>query len=378
MIYMIKVPVWIVGVLMATASTSNADAERVAAARAFGQLPDGRTVMEYTLTSPSGMRARILDYGGIIRELEVPDHDGELADVVLGFDALQPYVERHPYFGALVGRYAGRIAGGRCSVDGAEITLATNNGGNHLHGGVEGFDRVVWSASFSEDPDRLTLSHVSPDGDEGYPGTLSVEVTYTLTDDALDIEYAASTDKTTILNLTQHSYFNLAGQSSGDVLGHELQVRADSILEVDEASIPTGRRLPVSNTPFDFQQARPIGRDIDASHRQLDIAKGYDHTFVLADEGREPVVILTDPASGRRLEVYTTQPGIQVYTANYLDGSIEGKGGQVYRKHAGIALETQHFPDSPNHPEFPSTLLRPGETFRSRTVYRFPATGNSQ
>lgn len=374
---MITVPAWILGVLMATASTANAGTDGIPATRIFGHLPDGRPVTEYTLTSASGMRARILDYGGIIRELLVPDRWGNPADVVLGFDALEPYVQRHPYFGAIVGRYAGRIANGRFSIDGSEITLATNKGGNHLHGGVEGFDRAVWSASIAEGQSRLTLSHVSPDGDEGYPGTLSVEVTYTLTEDALQIVYTAATDKPTIVNLTQHSYFNLAGQDSGDVLGHGLRVEADSILEVDEASIPTGRQLPVSNTPFDFRLAKPIGRDIDAGHPQLEIAKGYDHTFVLAGESREPAVELVEPVSGRRLEVYTTQPGVQVYTANYLDGSIEGKGGQVYRKHAGIALETQHFPDSPNHPAFPSTVLRPGETFESRTVYRFPAPGNT-
>lgn len=364
--------------LLVIDATSQAGEDGGVTARGFGQLPDGRPVTEYSLSSGSGIRVSVLDFGGIIRTLEVPDREGNLADVVLGFDSLEPYTARHPYFGAIVGRYAGRIANGRFTIDETGITLATNNGGNHLHGGVEGFDRVLWSASVSEDPARLVLTHTSPDGHEGYPGALSVQVTYELTDDALRIEYAATTDRATIINLTQHSYFNLAGHSSGDVLEHGLQVRADSILELDGASIPTGRRLPATNTPFDFRQAKPIGRDIDASHPQLALAEGYDHTFVLADEDREPAVVLTEPVSGRRLEVYTTQPGVQVYTSNYLDGSITGKGGQVYRKHAGIALETQHFPDSPNHPDFPSTLLRPGQTFESRTVYRFPAPGNAE
>ena len=322
------------------------------------------------------MRARILDYGGIIRELLVPDRWGNPADVVLGFDALEPYVQRHPYFGAIVGRYAGRIANGRFSIDGVHIDLVVNNGGNHLHGGVEGFDRVVWSARRFAEPDRLTLSHVSPDGDEHYPGTLSVEITYTLAEDALHIDYTATTDKPTIVNLTQHSYFNLSGQADTDVLGHELQIRGDAILELAPDSIPTGKTLPVAGTPFDFREAKRIGQDIDTADAQLALAKGYDHNWVLDQTNGEPAVVLAEPVSGRRLEVYTTQPGVQVYTANYLDGSIVGKGGQVYRKHAGIALETQHFPDSPNHPEFPSTVLRPGETFQSRTVYRFPAAGN--
>lgn len=378
MIYMIKVPVWILGVLMATASTSNADTDGTPATRVFGHLPDGRTVTEYTLTSPSGMRARILDYGGIIRELLVPDPRGNSSDVVLGFDALEPYLQRHPYFGAIVGRYAGRIANGRCSIDGSEIILTTNNGGNHLHGGVEGFDRALWSAGFAEEAARLTLSYVSPDGDEGYPGTLSVEVTYTLTEDALEIEYTATTDEPTIVNLTQHSYFNLSGQADADVLGHELRIRGDAILELDPDSIPTGALLPVAGTPFDFRESKRLGQDIDAADAQLELARGYDHNWVLSQASGEPAVVLSEPVSGRRLEVYTTQPGIQVYTANYLDGSIEGKRGQVYRKHAGIALETQHFPDSPNHPNFPSAVLRPGETFKSRTVYRFQAPDNPE
>ena len=341
--------------------------------RVFGELPDGRTITEFTLTNPAGMRARILDYGGIVTELSVPDQRGNLADVVLGFDQLEPYTERHPYFGAIIGRYAGRIAKGRCTIDGAEITLATNNGDNHLHGGVAGFDRAVWSADSSALPARLLLKHVSPEGDEGYPGTLSVGVTYMLTEDALSIEYAANTDKPTILNLTQHSYFNLSGRDDADVLGHELQIRGDVILELGENSIPTGALLPVAGSPFDFRQARQIGRDIDAGDSRLTIAGGYDHSWVLAEAGEEATVVLVEPVSGRRLEVYTTQPGIQVYTANDLDGGIEGKGGSRYEKHAGVALETQHFPDSPNRPEFPSTVLWPGETFRSRTVYRFPS-----
>lgn len=346
--------------------------------RTFGLLPDGRNVTEYTLTNASGMRARILDFGGIIRELAVPDSEGVLADIVLGFDNLDSYVSRHPYFGAIIGRYAGRIAKGQFAIGDTRFALTVNSGENHLHGGKDGFDRAVWSARCLEHPARLILSHVSPDGDEGYPGELILQVTYTLTDDALRIEYEATTDATTVINLTQHTYFNLAGRDSVDVLDHVLQVSADSTLELDEELIPTGTMVPVAGTPLDFRQPRRMGQEIDAGHPQLAIANGYDHNWVLSGDDHEVAAVLLEPVSGRRLEVQTTEPGIQIYSGNFFDGSVVGKGGRAYGKNAGIALETQHFPDSPNHPGFPSTELRAGETFRSETIFRFSTVGAAQ
>lgn len=374
MIYMIKVLVLVGMLSMASDSISN-PVEGVTQ-RPFGQLPSGQIVTEYTLSNGNGMLASILDYGGIIRALVVPDRGGTVADIVLGFDTLDSYAARHPYFGAIVGRYAGRIGKGKFSLDGTQYTLATNNGDNHLHGGIVGFDRAVWSVEVSESPARLVLRHVSPDGDEGYPGTLSVQVTYTLSDDALYVEYVATADAPTIINLTQHTYFNLAGLAVRDVLGHELRVRADAILELGEGSIPTGSRLSVFETPFDFREPKVVGRDIGVSNRQLQIPGGYDHTWILTGIGEGPDIVLSEPTSGRRLEIFSDQPGVQIYMGNYLDGSIIGKGGERYAKYAGIALETQHFPDSPNHPEFPSTVLRPGETFRSQTEFRFSVYGD--
>ncbi|NIO43040.1 MAG: galactose-1-epimerase, partial [Burkholderiales bacterium] len=248
--------------------------------------------------------------------------------------------------GALIGRYAGRIAYGRCSVDGAELALSTNKGLHHLHGGFNGFDRILWDAEILCEPPRLVLRHTSPAGTEGYPGTLSTQVTYTLTNDALRVDYAATTDATTPVNLTQHSYFNLSGHASGDVLRHTLRIEADGIIELGQNSIPTGRILPVAGTPFDFRETKRLDEDIHVAHPQLDLAKGYDHNWILAANNGKPNVVLSEAVSGRRLEIYTTQPGIQVYTANYFAGSVAGKGGSVYPMHAGIALETQHFPDS--------------------------------
>lgn len=361
---------------MVAVSTNKSNGDSGVTQRPFGQLPNGRTVTEYTLSNDHGIRVSILDYGGIVRVLEAPDRAGKIADLVLGFDTLDGYLERHPYFGAVVGRYAGRIARGRLLLDGTTFSLETNNGENHLHGGQRGFDRAVWSATVSESPARLVLEHVSPDGDEGYPGELSVQVTYTLSEDSLHVEYRATTDAPTVVNLTQHTYFNLTGRGGTDVLRHELQVLADSILELGEGSIPTGSRLPVSGTAFDFREPKTIGRGIGDPHPQLLLANGYDHNWVLNGNHSEPVIALSDPDSGRRLEVITTQPGVQIYTANYLDGSIVGKRGERYAKHAGVALETQHFPDAPNHPKFPSTVLRPGDTFRSQTQFRFSVFGN--
>ncbi|RMH69490.1 MAG: galactose mutarotase [Bacteroidetes bacterium] len=343
----------------------------------FGTTADGEAVTMYTLTRAGGMEVRLLNYGGIITSLKVPDRNGRLEDVVLGFDTLAPYLERHPYFGAIIGRYGNRIAGGQFTLDGTTYTLAQNDGPNHLHGGLRGFDRVVWQAEPFEEPGRVgvVLTYTSPDGEEGYPGTLQAKVTYTLTDDdELIVDYEATTDKATPVNLTQHTYFNLAGHGSGDVLDHELTIHADHYLPVDSTLIPTGERRPVAGTPFDFRRPTPIGARIEADDPQLHWGPGgYDHTFVLnrTGDGLEPAARVYEPTSGRVLEVRTTEPGVQFYSGNFLDGSLVGKGGAVYARHAGFCLETQHFPNSPNQPDFPSTILRPGETYSSRTVFAF-------
>lgn len=339
------------------------------ASRDFGHLSTGESVHEYTLSNDNGMVVKVLDFGGIITQLHVPDRDGRTGDVVLGFDELASYEEMHPYFGAVVGRYAGRIANGQFSIDGNDYSLATNNDPNHLHGGIEGFDKAVWKAEITGVPGQLKLRHVSPDGDEGYPGTLKVAVVYTLTNDnELHVEYRATTDAPTVLNLTQHSYFNLSGNLEGNILDHSLQVIADSYLELDHESIPTGAEIPVAGTAFDFLKPKRIGERIDD-------AGGYDHNWILSKGTTStPAIVLEEAGSGRRLEVMTNQPGVQVYTANYLDGTFVGKGGEAYGKHSAICLETQHFPDSPNHARFPSTRLAPGDEFRSTTVFRFSAT----
>jgi aldose 1-epimerase len=337
--------------------------------RTFGTTRTGEEVVEYTLTNPGGVSASILTWGGIIRTLTAPDRNGNLADIVLGFDTLEPYEERHPYFGTITGRFANRIARGRFTLDGETYTLATNNGPNHLHGGINGFDRKVWKATDSSTPGavHLKLSYVSPDGEEGYPGEMSTTVTYTVTStNELRISYEATTTKATPINLTNHAYFNLAGHESGDVLHQELVIAADRIVPVDETSIPLGPLVAVANTPFDFQTPHTIGERI------ADVGIGYDHNYVLSDKPR-PLTLAAraeDPKSGRYVEILTTEPGVQLYTGNYLDGTLTGKEGATYRKHAGFCLETQHFPDSVNQPSYPSTILRPGETFRSTTVIR--------
>lgn len=349
--------------------------------RAFGKTSDGTPVDLFTLTNAKGMVVRITNYGGIITEIHVPDREGRLADVALGFDKLEGYLGNHPYFGAIVGRYANRIAKGRFSLDGESYRLATNDGQNHLHGGVKGFDKKVWKAKPAFNPDQasLELSLESPDGEEGYPGNLSVVVLYTLNNDnELRIDYTATTDKPTPVNLTSHSYFNLAGEGSGDVLGHEVVLEADSYTPVDTTLIPTGEILPVSGTVFDFTRPQTIGSRI----AQVPGAPpgGYDHNFVLRNGGTtmRTAARVVEPDSGRVLEVSTIEPGLQFYTGNFLDGTIVGKSGKAYEKHAGFCLETQHFPDSPNHPNFPSTILRPGETYRTTTIYRFSTDNGTE
>ncbi|MFO7905079.1 MAG: aldose epimerase family protein [Pirellulaceae bacterium] len=344
--------------------------------RPFGQTPDGKAVDLYTLTNANGMEVAITTYGGIVVSLTAPDRDDHYADVVLGFDDLDGYLAGHPYFGAIVGRYGNRIAKGKFSIDGKEYTLATNDGENHLHGGDEGFDKKVWRGRgmVGRKGVHLILDYTSPDGEEGYPGTLDVMVVYTLThDNELKIDYKATTDKATPVNLTNHSYFNLQGQGSGDILGHELMINADRFTPVDETLIPTGELRSVQGTPFDFRKPTAIGARIEADNQQLEFGGGYDHNFVLNREGDELALAarVHEPKTGRMMEVYTKEPGVQLYTGNFLDGSNVGKGGKVYDFRDGFCLETQHFPDSPNKPDFPSTILRPGEEYSTTTVYKF-------
>lgn len=346
---------------------------------AWGGTPDGRAVTLYHLQTPEGIRVSVTNYGGVIVRLLTPDRYGNLGDIVLGQDQPERYFDRQssPFFGAIIGRYANRIARGRFNLDGHTYQLAQNNGPNALHGGEQGFDQRLWKGRpyVSAHGPALELSYVSADGEEGYPGNLSVKVTYTLTHDGtLDVVYDAITDAPTIVNLTNHTYWNLTGNANRNVLGHELLVHAGHITPVDETSIPTGAFLPVDGTPFDFRQPRLIGTRVDEDHEQLQIARGYDHNFVLLEgPGLKPAATLYDPSSGRQLEIRTTEPGVQVYSGNFLDGSIVGKGGQRYGYRWAVCLETQHFPDSPNQPGFPSTLLLPGQRFTSRTIYAFTA-----
>jgi len=341
----------------------------------FGQMADGTPVDLYTLTNANGLQAKITTYGGAVVSLVVPDRGGKLADVVLGLETLEEYVEKSPYFGCIAGRYANRIAKGKFTLNGVEYTLAQNDGPNHLHGGNRGFDKVVWDAQEkSGDGAGLGLTYLSRDGEEGYPGNLSVKVTYTLTDDdALRIDYLANTDADTIVNLTNHTYFNLADGGAGDILGHELMIDADRFTPTDSTSIPTGELRSVAGTPMDFRQLTAIGARIDEDYEQLRFCGGYDHNWVLNSAGGSLALaaMVREPVTGRVMEVHTTEPGIQFYSGNFLDGSITGKGGKVYRKHHGLCLETQHFPDSPNKPNFPSTVLKPGEVYQTTTVYRF-------
>lgn len=352
----------------------------MAESRPFGTTPDGESVDLITLRGPSGVELDLMTFGGIVTRLLAPDRDGERADVVLGHAWLESYLAGTPYFGAIVGRYGNRIAGGRFTLDGTEYTLAVNNGPNHLHGGLTGFDKVVWTAEpYSNEKEAgVVLSYVSPDGEEGYPGELSVQVTYALTAGGdLRIDYEATTDAPTAVNLTHHGYWNLAGHGAGDILEHELAVNASRFTPVDDTLIPTGELRSVEGTPFDFREPAAIGARIDTDDVQLAFGSGYDHNFVLdewnGDGMLKSAAILRDPVSGRTMEVLTTEPGIQFYSGNFLDGRDFGKDGVVYEQHTGLCLETQHFPNSPNQPDFPSTVLRPGETYRSTTVYRFSA-----
>lgn len=340
----------------------------------FGTLPDGQTADYYTLRNKNGMEIKITNYGGIITHLMAPDKNGTFEDVVLGYDSLGGYLKASPYFGALVGRYGNRIGKAKFTLEGKTYSLLANNGPNSLHGGKVGFDKVIWKAELIDNDSALKLSYISKDGEEGFPGTLSTEVVYRLTDNnELEIEYTATTDKPTIVNLTNHTYFNLTG-GKRDILGHQVSINADKFVPVDNTLIPTGKLQDVKGTPFDFLQPTEIGSRIDdPKDEQIKFGGGYDHCWVLNGSGDSLRLASTayEPTSGRYMETFTTEPGVQFYTGNFLNGSITGKNGVVYGKRSGFCFETEHFPDSPNQPSFPSVVLRPGETYKTKTVYKF-------
>ena len=342
----------------------------------FGKAPDGTPVELFTLKNLNGVTAQITNYGGIITTLNVPDKDGNFEDVVLGFYTLEEYIKKSPHFGCLVGRFGNRIAGGKFTLDGVEYQMAINNGPNHLHGGVVGFDKKVWTPEMltEENGSALKLTYLSPDGEENYPGNLNVEAVYRLNDDnELILTFIATTDKKTVLNLTHHSYFNLKGHGNGDILDHEIQFNSAEFVAIDSTSIPLGPLMNVSNTPFNFLQPKPIGQDIEADDEQIRNGGGYDHSFVVDGYNEELKLACTvrERTSGRIMEVWTTEPAVQFYTGNFLDGSIKGKDGKVYNKRYGFCLEAQHYPDSPNHPEYPTTVLDPGEVYDQTTIYKF-------
>ena len=341
---------------------------------AYGKMPDGTGIGLYTLVNAHGLQAKLITYGATLTELYVPDRNGKLDDVVLGFDNLEQYLGEHPYFGATVGRVANRIAKGKFTLEGQDYSLAINNAPNSLHGGIKGFNRVVWQAEpgLKSDGAGVKFTYISRDGEEGYPGNLTATVVYTLTDrNELRIEYTATTDKTTLINLTHHGYFNLAG--SGDILGHEMMLAARRYTPVDDTLIPTGELAPVKGTPMDFTKPRPIGSRIGELTNK---PSGYDHNYVLNSGGGKPTLLalrVREPRTGRTMELYTTEPGIQFYTGNFLDGTLKGKRGVVYQKHAAFCVEADHFPDAIHHPNFPSIVLQPGQTYHQLTVHRFSA-----
>ena len=347
--------------------------------KVFGTTADGKTADLYTLKNKNGMQVSITNFGATVVSIVVPDKAGKMADVALGYDDLAGYELNKNYLGVLVGRYGNRIAHGKFSIDGTEYTLAKNNGDNSLHGGIKGFNKAMWEAKdVSKGGEAaVEMKYVSKDGEEGYPGNLSVTVVYTLTNkNELKIDYSATTDKKTVVNLTNHTYFNLAGQGNGDILKQELMINADTFTPVDSGLIPTGELKKVEGTPFDFRKPTAIGARIDGNDEQIKLGGGYDHNFVLsrkAATGLSLAARVSDAVSGRTMEVWTTEPGVQFYTGNFLDGSFKGKGGIAYQKRTAFCLETQHFPDSPNHPSFPTTLLKPGEKYHTTTVYKFEA-----
>jgi aldose 1-epimerase len=342
----------------------------------FGEF-EGKKVNIYTLKNTNQVEIKITNYGGIVTSIRLPDKNGKFDDVVLGYNNLQDYINNNPYFGCIVGRYGNRIGKAKFTLEGEEFTLAKNDGENNLHGGFRGFDKVLWDAEpvTGKDSQSLKLEYMSKDGEEGFPGNLKVTVTYTLTNDnSFRIDYSATTDKTTVVNLTNHTYWNFAGEGSGDILKHELILDADSFTPVDQGLITTGEIRSVENTPMDFRNPTAIGDRIEADYEQLKFGRGYDHNWVLntkEDDKPSPAATVYEPDSGRFMEVFTTEPGIQFYSGNFLDGSITGKSGKAYGFRNGFCLETQHFPDSPNKPEFPSVVLRPGETYKTTTIHKF-------
>jgi aldose 1-epimerase len=360
----------ILAVLIVLPSTMSAKTR--VAKQAFGRTSEGTPVDLYTLADGK-IEARIITYGGIVVSLRTPDRNGKLDDVVLGCDTVEQYEKQTAHFGGIVGRYANRIAHGAFKLDGHTYSIPKNDGDNALHGGIRSFDKMVWQGK--QIPDGVEFTYVSKDGEQGFPGTLTTTVRYTLSGSALHIDYSASTDKDTVINLTNHSYFNLAGQGKGDVMGHMLKIDASRITPVDATLIPTGELKPVEGTPFDFRTPHKVGERIDADEPQLRLGHGYDHNFVLDHPVNElaEAAEVYEPATGRILKVLTTEPGLQFYTGNFLDGSITGKEGRVYNRRFALCLESQHFPDSPNHPSFPSTELKPGQKFHSVTVYEFSA-----
>jgi aldose 1-epimerase len=361
-----------VAVLLGIACAFPGGAKTVVTKKPFGKLKDGTPVDLYTLKSGK-LEADNMNYGGVVVSLKVPDRTGRVADVVLGFDNFDGYLLPPPYFGALVGRYGNRIAHGKFTLDGKEYTLPKNNGDNTLHGGLKGFDKHIWDAHI--EGESLSLTYVSKDGEEGFPGTLTATVKYSLLPDRLRIEYNATTDKNTVLNLTNHSYFNLAGQGEGDILNHEVTLNADRYTPVDSGLIPTGELRKVEGSPFDFRTPHKIGERINNDDEQLKFGKGYDHNWVLNKKGNEMSMAarVTESTSGRVMEVFTNEPGLQFYTGNFLDGTITGKAGKNYKLRYALCMETQHFPDSPNHPKFPTTELKPGQKYHTMTEYRFSA-----
>lgn len=339
----------------------------------FGKTATNDVVTRYSLKNSQGMEVQIMNYGAIITKILVPDKNNVMEDVVLGFDSVDEYIKDSPYFGAIVGRYGNRIAAGKFSLDGKSYTLAAQNNGQHLHGGLKGFDKKVWK-TVSQQPGSLTLSYLSKDGEEGFPGNLEIQVTYTLSEDnAISMDYVAKSDQATVLNICNHSYFNLTGNVKRDVLDHSIQLNAPFFIPVDRVLIPTGEIKSVKGGPFDFTSAKKIGLDINAEDEQITLGGGYDHCYAfdkaLGAYGK--IARVEEPISGRVMEVFTTEPGVQLYTGNNLDGHLVGKYGAKYTKRSGFCLETQHYPDSPNKPNFPSTVLRPGETYTSKTVYQF-------
>jgi aldose 1-epimerase len=344
----------------------------------FGKTPDGTPVDIYTLRNSKGMEARIMTYGGIVQSLKVPDKNGQFSDIVLGYDNLDGYVKVTPYFGALIGRYGNRIGGGKFTLEGKTYTLATNNGPNSLHGGLKGFDKVVWQAKswVSSDGPALELTYLSKDGEEGFPGNLKVTAVYTVTDgNELRLDFTATTDQPTLCNLTHHSYFNLAGQGNGDVLGHVVYINADKTTPVDATLITTGEIKPVDGTPFDFRKPTTIGARINDPDTVLQYGPGYDHNWVVNKPAGQLGLMarVVEPGSGRVMEVWSTEPGLQFYTGNFLDGTITGKDGKVYQRRNAFCMEPHHYPDSPNKPQFPSTELKPGETYHNTIIYKFSA-----